>query len=162
MKLPAYRWQDGVRGLCIYAGGDSVAAAILGEFGWLRVAGMMAVGGLLYAWEIPAFYGWIDRVTHKGGRGGGLKRTLLATLFFNPLWIARHLAFVKLFSGRTGEIGWALLSTGCYSFVGSIPIALVGNYLIQVATPLRHRFLASAFFSALMVVYYAASSRWFS
>ncbi|NJD11140.1 MAG: hypothetical protein FIB01_12160 [Gemmatimonadetes bacterium] len=149
--------------MAIYAGGDTVAALILGEFGWTRVAGLMLAGGFVYAWEIPRYFAWIDRVTAaRRGFAGTLVRTALAMLYFNPLWIARHLLFVMLASGRAAEIGWDLLATASASFLGAVPISIAGNFVIQNLLPLRHRFTASALFSAGMAVYYAASLRWFA
>jgi hypothetical protein len=159
MKLPGYQGRDVVRGMAIYAGGDTIAALILGEFHWLRLAGMMLVGGALYAWEIPNYFRWIDRVA--SGAGGALKRTALALAYFNPLWIARHMLFLKLFSGRAGEVDWGLLRAGAGSFLGALPLTLAGNFVIQNVLPLRFRFMGSALFSALMAIYYAVSTRWF-
>jgi hypothetical protein len=162
MKITGYRWPDVLRGMAIYAGGDTVAALMLGEFHWLRVAGMMLAGGAVYAWEVPNYFRWIDgRASGAGGVAAGFKRTGLAMLYFNPLWIARHLLFLRLFSGRFDEVGWDLLRTGCWSFLGSLPLSLAANFLIQNALPLRHRFVGSALFSAFMAIYYAVSARWF-
>ena len=160
MRLRAPARADVLRGLAIYAGGDMVAALLLGEFRWLRLAGMLLVGGGLYAWEIPAWFRWIDARVPPS-RGACLKRTGLAMLYFNPLWIARHLLFLKLFSGAFNQIGWGLLRTGLWSFLGNVPLSLAGNFVIQNWLPLRHRFLGSALFSACMAIYYAASARWF-
>jgi hypothetical protein len=46
------------------------------------------------------------------------------------------------------------------AFIANIPIALIANYIIQNALQPRHRFTASALYSATMAVYYALSF-WF-
>lgn len=155
------RWRrrlpDMGRGLLIYAAGDTTAALIQGRFVLGRMLGVMAVGALIYAMEIPAYFRWIDRrtaaVVSPGRRALG--RTALALLYFNPLWITRHLFFLAFFAGRWAEIGWTLFRSGALSWLFNIPLSAAGNYLIQVRLPLRWRFTASAVFSALMAVYYA-------
>jgi len=150
--------------MVIYAAGDTVAALILGQFGWLRLAGMMLVGATVYAVEIPAYFRWIDRRTAEMPRGlrFALARTALAMLYFNPLWIARHLLFIAVFSANWPVIRPALLMTALLSWLVNIPISFAGNAVIQVVLPLRWRFAASATFSGLMAVYYALSGVWFS
>lgn len=144
-------------GLLVYAAGDSVAALASGQFQWSRLAGMMALGATLYAWEVPACFRWIDRRVPAGLAPvpRALGRTALAVLYFNPLWISRHLLFILLFSGRLEEVGWSLLRTGAFSWLANIPLSVIGNYVIQVRLPLRWRFFGSAIFSALMAIYYA-------
>jgi len=155
----AWRWnrRDVWTGLIAYAAGDGVAALVSGQFQWLRLAGMMVVGATLYAWEVPACFRWIDRrvPSTRAPVPRALGRTALATLYFNPLWISRHLLFVLLFSGRWEEIGWSLLRTGGLSWIANIPLSVIGNYIIQVKLPLRWRFIGSAIFSGLMAIFYA-------
>ncbi|MCE9615727.1 MAG: hypothetical protein K8T26_15775 [Lentisphaerae bacterium] len=151
--------RDIVTGLIVFPLGDSIGALLTGQFGALRFAGMMALGAILYAWEIPAYFRWIDRRTPDSlppGRRAVL-RTGLAMLYFNPLWIARHLAFIAAFMAQWDALRWSLLRTATLSWAFNIPVALVGNFVIQMKLPLRHRFLGSATFSAIMVVYYALS-----
>ncbi len=78
----------------------------------------------------------------------------MAVLYFNPLWIARHLAFICLFSGKTVDIAPELLLVSLKGFAVNLPVAFAVNYLIQNRTPLKWRFTASAVFSALLAVYY--------
>lgn len=157
MRNP-YRASDCLRGVLIYSTGDAVAALLLSQFSLPRLAGMMLVGGSLYALEIPAWFRYIDRRTSgMSGLGGSLARTGLALLYFNPLWIARHLLFIQVFSGNWSGIGWGLVRTGLLSFSVNVPFALAANYLIQNRMPLKWRFLASAVFSSLMAIYYAFS-----
>lgn len=158
MKNLEYKWENILRGAVIYAAGDSAAALLLGDFSLWRLIGMAAVGATVYAFEVPNYFNWIERkVQGKPKRSSALLKTGLALLYFNPLWIARHLCFIKLFSGAWAEIDWGLLLTALYSFGANIPLSLVGNFTIQNVVPLHRRFLVSAIFSALMALYYALS-----
>lgn len=91
-----------------------------------------------------------------------LAKTVLAVLYFNPLWIARHLLFIKLFSGQFEGIGFNLMQIALWSFLVNIPISFIANYVIQNRIKLKWRFLGSATFSALMAIYYALSETLFS
>ena len=124
---------------------------------------MMLVGATVYAFEIPNYFDWIVKKTHDlKGLKATLIKTGLAILYFNPLWIARHLLFIKLFSGQFEAIGWNLLYIAFWSFVANILISFVANYIIQNRFKLKWRFLGSAIFSALMAIYYAMSETIFS
>ena len=149
--------RNSLHGAIIYGLGDSCAALLTDEFQFSRLIGMMLLGGTLYAIEIPWYFAWIERNIDKQGMVNDIKRTLIAQAFFNPLWIARHLAFIKCFSGQFAQIQWSLIGTGLNSFVHIAPYALSANYLIQNFIPYRWRFLASAVFSTLTAVYYALS-----
>ncbi|MFO1520558.1 MAG: hypothetical protein U1G05_00650 [Kiritimatiellia bacterium] len=154
---------DILRGLLIYASGDGAAMLISGRFCWLRLAGMALAGGLWYAWEIPLVYRWIERRTESlAGRARSLARTGWAMLYFNPLWIARHLLWIRLLEGVRPLADFGLLAIATKSFVTSIPMAVAANHVIQNHIPMRWRFPASALFSALMAVYYALSEIWFA
>jgi hypothetical protein len=149
---------DILRGALIYGGGDTIAALLLGEFLWTRLIGMALVGGLLYATEIPAWFRWIDHRYPTGpGRRAQLQRTGLAVAWFNPLWIARHLAFIALFSADWPALDWGLLDIGLRAFVANVPVVLLANWAIQNHLPYRRRFIGSALFSAAMAIYYALS-----
>lgn len=118
----------------------------------------MIVGATLYAIEIPNYFKWIDKRTSKlTGLQLTLTKTTLAIAYFNPLWIYRHLLFIKLFSGNFDEIQTDLIGVALLSFLVNIPISFIANYLIQNKVILQWRFLASATFSALMAIYYALS-----
>lgn len=155
MKLLTRR--DALHGCLIYAAGDSAATLLSGEFRWPRLLGMALLGGSLYAMEIPAYFRWIDQRCAASGKYGALQRMLLAMAFFNPLWIARHLVFIKIFSGQWHTLAWSLLDIAASSFWHVLPVALPVNYFIQNVLPLHLRFLANALFSALMAVYFALS-----
>jgi len=161
LKNP-YRTADVLRGVLIYSTGDTVASLVLGQFSIARMLGMALIGGSLYALEIPRYFRFIDsRTGRMKGIRGSLTRTGLAMLYFNPLWIARHLLFIQVFSGNWGEVNWDLLRLGLCSFGVNVPVAFTANYLIQNRIPLKWRFPASAVFSSLMAVYYALSQTLF-
>lgn len=155
----AYSRAEVWRGSVVYALGDALAAWITGEFSLSRLVGMGLVGGTVYAYEIPHYFRWIEqRVATR--RHPQFTRTLLALLYFNPLWIARHLFFIRLFSGDWPGLSGRLLFIGCESFVFNIPLAFAANYVIQNKLPLTWRFTGSAVFSGFMAVYYALSGVW--
>lgn len=122
--------------------------------------GIACIAATLYTVEIPNYFRWINKYTESlRGSKAGIRRTLFAMIYFNPLWIARHLAFVQLFSGQ--HVTWGVVTLGFWSFIYNIPAAVGVNYLIQTRLPLKHRFIASSFFSAVLAVYYAMSEVWF-
>jgi hypothetical protein len=150
--------KDSIRGALIYAAGDTIASLLLHEFLWTRLGGMMVIGATFYALEIPNYFRWIDtKVSGLQGFRQSMVKTGLAVLYFNPLWIARHLVFIRIFSGQMTEISWEILQISSWSFLVNVPISLGANYLIQNKIILKYQFLASAVFSALMAVYYAFS-----
>ncbi|MDU8885161.1 hypothetical protein RXV94_03240 [Yeosuana sp. MJ-SS3] len=128
------------------------------EFSIYRLLGMVFVGATFYAFEIPNYFDWIVKKTqYLNNLKATLAKTGLAILYFNPLWIARHLFFIKLFSGQFQNIGWNILEIAFWSFLANILISFIANYIIQNFFKLKWRFLASAIFSALMAIYYALS-----
>lgn len=124
---------------------------------------MVVIGATVYAFEIPNYFNWIEK---KTANNNGLKRTIaktiLAIAYFNPLWIFRHLLFIKLFSGNFDQITSNLFIVACWSFLVNIPISFIANFIIQNKVKLDWRFLASAIFSALMAIYYALSETIFN
>lgn len=153
-----YTRQNILRGALIYSSGDTIAALILDEFSWLRLLGIVIIGATVYAFEIPNYFSWIDKKTlNYTGIKRSVYKTALAIMYFNPLWIARHLLFILLFSGKSADISWDLLRISLLSFLVNIPISLIANFLIQNKMPYNWRFFASATFSALMAIYYALS-----
>ncbi len=144
-------------GFFIYALGDSIATALLQQLLWQRCVGLMLVGGLLYAQEIPRYFAWLDR---KFPASPSIKRrmckALAAELWFNPLWIVRHFALLQLLSGNWSNIIWSeLFARACTSFYYAFIPLFIANYGIQNVLPLRWRFVASASLSASMGVYFA-------
>ncbi len=157
-----YNVRNIIFGAIIYASGDSIAAWILDEFSMFRLIGMMLVGATFYAFEIPNYFYWISRRTAMYvGTKASLIRTGLALIYFNPLWIARHLFFIKLFSSKMDEINAELFYTALMSFIVNIPVSFIANFLIQNKVPVGMRFIASAVFSGMMAIYYALSASWF-
>ncbi|TAE29098.1 MAG: hypothetical protein EAZ92_07165 [Candidatus Kapaibacterium sp.] len=158
-----YTKENILNGAVVYALGEVVAMLILGKFMWLKILGMFIVGGTLYALEIPAYFAWLNRKTAQiNGLRGQLLRALLSWLFFNPLWVARHMALGLIFSGAWAGISSGLFASASSAFLWSAPVSLSGNFVIQNFVPLRHRFLASGIFSGLHAVYYALSAVWFA
>lgn len=157
-----YSKQNIIKGAIIYSAGDTIASLLLHEFMWSRLLGIILIGATLYAFEIPNYFKWIDK---KTAQLSGIKlivaKTSMAILYFNPLWIARHLFFIKLFSGNFEMINWNLLTIAFMSFLINIPISIIANYIIQNRIKLSWRFIASAIFSGLMAIYYALSESLF-
>lgn len=118
----------------------------------------MAVGATFYAFEIPNYFAWIEKRTFSlTGIQKTLVKTGLAIAYFNPIWIFRHLAFIKIFSGNYAQINGNLMRIAFWSFLANIPISFIANYMIQNKVKLDLRFIASAIFSAIMAIYYALS-----
>lgn len=158
-----YKKANILKGALIYSAGDSVAAFLLDEFSVYRLLGMMLIGATFYAFEIPNYFDWIVRKSeHLRGIKATLAKTGLAMLYFNPLWIARHLLFINLFSGQFEDIGWNLLEIAVLSFLANILISFMANYIIQNRFKMKWRFLGSAIFSAIMAIYYALSETIFA
>ena len=152
-----------VQGFLIYAAGDTAAALVLHQFSWLRLLGMALVGGLLYSTEVPAFFRGLDaRVPARtdGSQLRKISRAALTLLYFNPLWIARHYVFLRVFGGTAETISLALLPIACRSFLLNAPLSLAANYYIQNRVAPSRRFVASAVFSGVMAVSYALSAAW--
>ncbi len=152
-----------ITGAVFYTVGDTIAALLSDEFSWIRVLGMILIGGVLYAWEIPAYFGFINKLSTKYvGWKASVLRMLLAQVYFNPIWIVRHLAMIKLLLWRTDMLNMELFTIAWYSFLWNIPVSLFANYIIQNVVREKFRFLANAIFSGMMAVYYALSASWFS
>ncbi|KAA9332490.1 hypothetical protein F0P96_12115 [Hymenobacter busanensis] len=150
-----------LRGMFLYAAGDTAAALLLHDFHWSRLLGVALLGGFLYAREVPAFFGWIDRRVPQSSRPAiGWLRAALSQVYFNPLWILRHMVLLLVFTGQFDQIGWHLLPVAARSFALNAPVSLVVNYFIQNHVPGHQRFLASSLYSGLMAVYYAISATW--
>jgi len=149
--------KNAVPGGLIYCAGDTLATLISHDFYYPRIIAMLLLGATLYAIEIPAYFCWLDKRFNKPGYGNAVKRMMMAAAFFNPLWIARHLVFINLFSGQWDNLSISLLSVATASFFYCLPVALPVNYMIQNIIPLSWRFFASSVFSAVMAIYFAMS-----
>jgi len=147
-----------INGAIIYGIGDSIGSLILNEFSWIRLIGLSLIGGTVYAIEIPAFFDWLETYSKKFSlKKSQTVKVILSTLFFNPIWIARHFIFIFLFSGNLASINMNLLHIAWLAYITPLPITLLANYLIQNKVNLTWRFPASSIFSALMVIYFALS-----
>ena len=153
-----YDKKDIIKGALVYPVGDTIAMLISGNFSITRLLGVLLIGSTVYAFEIPNYFRWINlRFTQKKTASSSFKRAALAQLYFNPLWIARHLLFINLFSQKWDSVGLHLLPAALLSFICLFPISFSVNYLIQQKLKLRWRFLGSAIFSGLTAIYYALS-----
>ncbi|MCF6288201.1 MAG: hypothetical protein L3J53_03065 [Proteobacteria bacterium] len=149
-----YKRYNVIRGAIVYSIFDAIAAIYLQQFSWLRFFGVMFIGATIYTFEIPNYFRWIDSKCAKySGYKQQLIKTLYALLYFNPLWIARHLLFIELFT--LGSAGYYILEIAVKSFIVNIPISLFANFFIQNQVKLSNRYLASAIFSGFMAIYYA-------
>jgi hypothetical protein len=149
--------KDAFYGGLIYCAGDTYATIISGTFYYPRMIGMLLLGASLYAIEIPAYFHWLNRHFDQSGYFNAFKRMFMATAFFNPLWIARHLVFIKLLSGQWNSLSLDILTVASLSFVYCLPVALPVNFVIQNTIPLSWRFVASSVFSAFMAIYFSMS-----
>ena len=154
--------KDAFYGGLIYCAGDSVATIINDDFYYPRMLGMLLLGATLYAIEIPAYFRWLDRYFNQLGLLNAFKRMIMAAVFFNPLWIARHIVFINLFSGHWHNISLHVLSVATLSFLYCLPVALPVNFMIQNSITLSWRFFASSVFSAFMAIYFSMSEMLFA
>lgn len=147
-----------LNGALIYAIGDSVASLIIGEFSWIRLLGMIIIGGTVYAFEIPNFFAWLEkRTANYTDTKKWIAKTNWATLYFSPLWVARHMIFIQILVGKWSDLSWNILIVAFWSFLFSLPVTYIGNYLIQNKISMKYRFIGSSIFSGIMAVYYALS-----
>jgi len=157
-----YTKQNILIGAALYSSGDMIASVMLDQFSWIRFFGMMLIGATIYSYEIPNYFIWIEkRTSNLTGIKKTFNKTLLAIMYFNPLWVARHLFFIYLFSRNFEAINSNLFTIAFWSFLVNIPISAIANYFIQNKIKLNWRFLASTIFSGLMAIYYAMSENWF-
>jgi len=119
--------------------------------------GILFLGGLVYAFEIPNYLKWLSRKFYKDDVYTKIFSTVLFTLYFNPLWIARHLLVLNLFKGNFNQINWDLLKVGLDSFIYSFFFTLPINYLIINKVPVKWKFGITAVFSSSMAIFYALS-----
>lgn len=150
--------KDAVTGAVLFSAGDSIGTLITGDFMYQRMLAMMLLGGSLYAWEIPGYFSFLQRRFNQSGYLNALKRTFSAAFFFNPLWIARHLVFIKVFSGEWMMITSDILVLATQSFVYCFPFSILANYLILNVISYKWRFFSSSIYSALTVIYFALSA----
>jgi hypothetical protein len=146
-----------IKGAIVFGVFDSLAALILGESSWLRMIGMILIGGSIYAIEIPSYFAWIEHKSKTMSVASGKWfKTLMAVAYFNPLWIARHMCFIYLLNQQA--LSWGVLDAACLSFFYGMPVSAAANYVIQNKISNNHRFLASSLFSGCMAIFYAVSA----
>jgi hypothetical protein len=149
-------------GFFVYSAGDTIATLLAGNFSIARMIGMAFLGAAIYAIEIPNWFLFIDKVEpNKGTMKSKFKRIGLAVAFFNPIWIARHMLFISLFSGKWASISWNILGAASMSFITNIPFSIFVNYCIQNKLRPEWRYYASSIFSASMAILYAMGAVWF-
>ncbi len=117
----------------------------------------MFLGGLIYSFEIPFVLKWLNKKFNRDDFKTKWLSALLFTLYFNPLWIARHLLILNLFKGNYDQISWQLLEIGFSSFIFSFLFTLPANYIIINKIPQKFKFPVTAAFSSSMAIYYALS-----
>lgn len=171
------RLSDVLVGWTVYPAGDLIAQLITGQFQPVRVLVIALAGGLLYRYEVPWWFAKLDRQRFESrgflrfflradGHLNWLGRTVGAILYFNPLWIARHMLLIRLGSDPASlqNFGPVLANTlvvATKSFFVNLPISFIGNYVIQMKIPLKWRFLASSIFSGILAAAYALAYRYF-
>lgn len=143
---------------------DGIAAIATDQLTLTRVVGMFIIGSTLYAFEIPNFFVWIEKITSKHLEGFKRKfvKTIAVVIFFNPIWIFRHFAIIYILLGDFELINQQLFLTASVSYLFNIPISIAGNYIIQNKLPLDWRFVGSSVFSVIMTIYYSLSPAIFS
>lgn len=173
------RWRDTIFACLIYPVGDFTAQLITGEISGRRLFVIFLAGALVYLYEVPNWFDKIDgfefdrytRVTRFFARSSEdrhlnwLGRTFGAILYFNPLWVGRHMLFIRI--GADAQVfshfGTAVresLLLGAKSFALNLPVSLIGNYLIQMRLPAHWRVRASSIFSALLATAYALAFKY--
>lgn len=173
-----------VIGFTLYPLGDLIAQLIIGEVSAARLLALSLMGGLVYRLEVTAWFRLLDTATFSPAsakhnlarlllRADGaafrlnwLGRTAGAWLYFNPLWIARHVFVIAIATTAWSQVQLttmlaAAVAVGAKSFVANLPLSLAGNYLIQERLPLRWRFLGSVVMSAVMAIAYALELAYF-
>lgn len=139
----------------LYPLADLFVQLIMHEFNILRLLTVALAGGLVYRREIPTWFLQLDLA-----RLSGVGRTIGSLIYFNPLWIARHILFLKIATSSWTEIAsgalvLAAVLLGVKSFLLNLPITFLGNYIIQTKLPADVRYLGSIVLSGLLAVIYA-------
>lgn len=177
MSLDPRRWRNRIVGWTIYALGDLVAQIITGDIELRRMVVLAFAGGMIYRFEVPWWFEeldsfeagplWRERFRfffNDDGSLNALGRTLGSMLYFNPLWIARHMLFIRLAVdpqsvAHFGRTLAEVLALGAKSFIVNLPISLIGTYNVQMHVPLSWRFVAGSGLSAVLAIAYALGYR---
>lgn len=164
MVITNKKYFTNIFGGIIFMIGDTIASVMVDQFSIIRALSVFIIGASLYAFEIQLFFKWVDKFTKrfkKNKRKKRIVKSIIVLLYFNPLWITRHLCLLYIVSGKASTINVYLFKIGLISFLVNIPISVIANYYIQNKIVLKYRFIASALFSGLMAIYYSMSSQWF-
>jgi len=163
----------------IYPFGDLAAQFILQEFNICRVLSLTFLAFAFYQWEIPKWFKFLDDVSISQGEINVISRflinedsklnwlgkTLGAMLYFNPLWIARHMFFISISKTNCfglnsfNELILSSLTLGVKSFLVNLPVTLIGNFIVQAKLKLKYRFLGSVLLTSLLTICYALAYR---
>lgn len=171
-------------GLMMYPMGDLIGQVITGDISLWRTIAVALIGAFLYRLEIPRWFAYLDhlRWNNRGSspltmitrldqdgtrRLNWLGKTGGAMLYFNPLWIARHVFIITLATTAWAELTltvalWQALSVGLKSFITNLPFSIAGNFIVQQCLPLRFRFMGSATLTMLFTIKYAVELRFFN
>ena len=61
-----YTRRNLLTGAVLYPLGDTLGVFCVGDLIWTRILGMALVGSLVYGWEIPHYFRWLDkRMSHR-------------------------------------------------------------------------------------------------
>lgn len=174
-------------GWFMYPAGDLLGQLLMGQFSFSRMIVLTLVGGVIYKWEIPRWFSHIEKQNFKAQtidkykvlkpftqtlENGQIKfnwigKTLCASLYFNPIWIFRHLLFILLAITPLTALVFpdfltSTLIIATISFFTNLPITVVGNYLIQEHLSLKYRFMGSALLTTVLNIKYAIEFVYFS
>lgn len=151
-----------ITGGLIYVSGDALAAIVQNQFDAFRSLVMFLIGSTLYAFEITNYFKWIEsRFGHQHGFRYKWLKASYALLYFNPLWISRHMFFIIISSRQWDKLNFQILSSASTAFFINIPVSIIANYVIQNRIEPKFRFWASAIFSGIMAIYYSMGMVWF-
>lgn len=174
--------KNSIRGFIVYSIGDLIAQIIIHDVSLIRTLGLAIIGASIYAIEIPIWFRIIEtsRFNFKKNKAKNnllyrkssstdykfspFSKMLLAVLYFNPIWIARHMFFIQLFlfiekggDFKIVDTFSKMIPLATMSFLTNIIVVIIGNYIIQNRLKLKYRFIGSAIFSAILAMYYAIS-----
>ncbi|MBX9880183.1 MAG: hypothetical protein K2Y22_17120 [Candidatus Obscuribacterales bacterium] len=167
----------------MYPATDLIGQLITSNFNPYRLVALLLAGGLVYQYEIPTWFNRLSEVCLPKKVAGlpvlrhltenrdeqlglnGLARTIGAVFYFNPFWIARHMLFIKLATTSWSELMptmvlfWAII-LATKMFILNLPIAVMGNFIIQDKLPLHLRYAGSIILSTIFSITYALAYAW--
>lgn len=182
---PSSKWLNLAIALLAYPTGDLVGQLILGDgVNVYRLVGVMVAGLIFYQFEVPNWFKFLDHlsfndqsrwlvtaitrpVERNKRKLNWIGKTLGAMLYFNPLWIARHVFIISFATTPFVEFDFVnvlfqSLEIGLKSFFTNLPISIVGNFVVQQCLPLHLRFFGSSVLTMVFNIKYAVEYRYFS